>query len=193
MSHLFIQSQFVNKKQYACLAINLFINLLFNFFISLQIYSSVYCNFFSYWKKQQDKKKADKKIRTSHTLAPADRRGLDHDQVNNFPLLSYLLPLICVFQSILYYMYIQGNTTHNRKRADECVKCFLKAFKTSRSRSFNKTESHTQTVKLLSGEFSVFQQFAARSSLNNNNSNRNNNTKRSMSVLMFDSFISRRK
>ena len=56
-----------------------------------------------------------------------------------------------------YYIYIQGNTAHNRKWADECVKCFFffKAFATSRSRSWKKTESHTKTVKFLSEELSI--------------------------------------
>ena len=53
-------------------------------------------------------------------------------------------------------VYIQGNPAHIRKRAGECVKCFLKAFRTSRSRSWNKTESHTETVKFRSEELSIY-------------------------------------
>ena len=121
-------------------------------------YIPLFIVIFCHTRKNNKAKKEDRQEDQNQSYTcPADRRGLDHDQVNNFHLLSYLLPLMCcLVLSILYYMYIQGNTTHNRQRADECVKCFLKAFKTSRSRSFNKTESHTQTVKLLSGELSVF-------------------------------------
>ena len=36
------------------------------------------------------------------------------------------------------------------------MKCFLKAFRTSRSRSWNKTKSHTETVKFRSEELSIY-------------------------------------
>ena len=74
-----------------------------------------------------------------------------------FTFLSFESLQSCVLVlSILYYVYIQGNPAHIRKRAGECVKCFLKAFRTSRSRSWNKTESHTETVKFLSEELSIY-------------------------------------
>ena len=74
-----------------------------------------------------------------------------------FTFLSFESLQSCVLVlSILYYVCIQGNPAHIRKRAGECVKCFLKAFRTSRSRSWNKTKSHTETVKFRSEELSIY-------------------------------------
>ena len=54
----------------------------------------------------------------------------------------------------LLYIHTRQSCTHSK--TSECVKCFLKAFRTSKSRSWNKTESHTETVKLLSEELSIY-------------------------------------
>ena len=86
-----------------------------------------------------------------------ERPGLRAGKYPPFTFLSFESLQSCVLVlSILYYVCIQGNPAHIRKRAGECVKCFLKAFRTSRSRSWNKTESHIETVKFRSEELSIY-------------------------------------
>ena len=85
-----------------------------------------------------------------------ERPGPRGGKYPSFTLLSFEFQSRVLVLSILYYIYIQGNPAHIRKRAGECVKCFLKAFRTSRSRSWNKTESHIETVKFRSEELSIY-------------------------------------
>ena len=127
-------------------------------FFYLSIYLSVNVIFSHTEKDNKTKKK--KQTRSSepefHLRRGQERPGPRGGKYPSFTFLSFEFQSRVLVLSILYYIYIQGNPAHVLKRAGECLKCFLKAFRTSRSRSWNKTESYTETVKFLSEKLSIY-------------------------------------
>ena len=138
----FIYSVTICEQKTICMFSYQSIYTLINYlFFSLSIYLSVNEIFSHTEKDNKTKRKNRQEVRNQNSTCAGDRRGLDREggKYPSFTFLSFEFQSRILVLSIIYYIYIQGNPAHIRKRAGECVKCFLKAFRTSRSRSWNKT------------------------------------------------------